>query len=80
MVHCFVQYRAPRSNNTLRMLEAAGLAAITVNMMLGLSYFAGTCVDVPDWHEKARLNLLMSRFAHHMHCRVPFYGHSSVLG
>ncbi len=51
--HCALpQYRAPRSNNALRLLESAGLAALTVVMMLGLSYFAGTCVDVPDWHEK----------------------------
>ena len=49
---CALQYRAPRADNARRLLEAAGLAALTVVMMLALSYFAGTCVDVPDWHEK----------------------------
>jgi hypothetical protein len=34
------------------MAEAAILAAITVTMMLALSYFLGTCVEVPDWQQK----------------------------
>lgn len=34
------------------MAEAAGLAAVTVVTMLGLSYFLGTCVEVPDWQQK----------------------------
>ncbi|EIE22417.1 hypothetical protein COCSUDRAFT_16693 [Coccomyxa subellipsoidea C-169] len=44
--------RAPRAENWKRMAEAAILAAITVVMMLALSYFLGTCVEVPDWQQK----------------------------
>ncbi|BDA43411.1 H(+)/Cl(-) exchange transporter 7 [Coccomyxa sp. Obi] len=44
--------RAPRTNNRLRMAEGAGLAALTIVMMLALSYFLGTCVEVPDWQQK----------------------------
>ena len=36
----------------LRLLEAVLLAAGTVAIMLLLSYGLGTCVDVPEWHEK----------------------------
>ncbi len=46
------QFRAPRGNNALRLLEAALLAMGTVAAMLLLSYSLGTCVDVPKWHEK----------------------------
>ncbi len=51
MVH-IMQVRAPRTNNKLRMAEGAGLAALTIVMMLALSYFLGTCVEVPDWQQK----------------------------
>ncbi len=47
-----LQVRAPRAENWKRMAEAAILAAITVVMMLALSYFLGTCVEVPDWQQK----------------------------
>ena len=46
------QFRAPRGNNALRLLEAVLLAMGTVAAMLLLSYSLGTCVDVPKWHEK----------------------------
>ena len=47
-----LQFRAPRCNNALRLLEVVLLAAGTVALMLLLSYGLGTCVDVPAWHEK----------------------------
>lgn len=47
-----LQIRAPRHRGLLRVAESAGLAALTVVTMLGLSYFMGTCVEVPQWQEK----------------------------
>ena len=50
---CCLQYRASRQNNVGRLLEVAVVAAVTVLSMFTLAYFVGTCVDVPEWHEKS---------------------------
>ena len=46
-----VQVRALRHQNVLRITEAAALAAITIVIMIVLSWSFGTCVEVPEWLE-----------------------------
>jgi hypothetical protein len=46
------QWRAPRANNTARLLEAVGLGLFTIAAIFFLSYTFGECVDVPAWHEQ----------------------------
>lgn len=43
--------RALRHQNLLRITEAAVLAAITIVIMIVLSWSFGTCVEVPEWLE-----------------------------
>ena len=43
--------RALRHQNVLRITEAAVLAAITIVIMIVLSWSFGTCVEVPEWLE-----------------------------
>lgn len=45
------QVRAPRTHGAARLAEAVGLGVLTIVTMFALSYYLGTCVDVPDWHE-----------------------------
>ena len=40
-----------RRKNLLRITEAAVLAAITIIIMIVLSWTLGTCVEVPEWLE-----------------------------
>ena len=46
------QWRAPRADNTARLLEAVGLGLFTIAAIFFLSYTFGECVDVPAWHEQ----------------------------
>ena len=43
--------RALRHQNLLRITEAAVLAAVTIVIMIVLSWSFGTCVEVPEWLE-----------------------------
>lgn len=36
----------------MRLVEVAAVAAVTVGCMFALAFYVGTCVDVPEWHEK----------------------------
>ncbi len=46
-----MQVRVSRRKNLLRITEAAVLAAITIIIMIVLSWTLGTCVEVPEWLE-----------------------------
>ena len=43
------QVRVSRRKDLLRITEAAVLAAITIVIMIVLSWTLGTCVEVPEW-------------------------------
>ena len=57
----WAQIRAPRTHSVARLAEAAGLGVLTIVTMFLLSYWLGTCVDVPEWHE--------SGFGFTFHCK-----------
>lgn len=46
-----LQVRVSRHQNLLRITEAAVLAAVTIVIMILLSWTFGTCVEVPEWLE-----------------------------
>ena len=46
-----LQVRVSRHQNILRITEAAVLAAVTIVIMILLSWTFGTCVEVPEWLE-----------------------------
>lgn len=47
------QVKASREQTGLRLAQGAAVAGFTVLSMFVLSFWVGTCVNVPEWHESS---------------------------